>query len=521
MTTRPTPRTRLAAFALVGGEASQNREPTGTEGDLTVAQYQGNNRLGFVTFVWSPQSRLLTTTTASVSSHNARDFDSYLAPGVSKSVIEPFERNIAVDDLAVRQQVLHALSPRLVVDSGVEWHQLRSRWVMRGIKPPVFWRGLGPSTWGEGIQYPAGGVIESRLARSHTGLWTQAEVALGSALFLEPGVRLDWNSYTHESSWQPKLRLRGRIGETTWWTGIAAQVQTPSHESLQGFDYFHFSKSNVERLWNARGLQAVAGVERRLLARTNLRIEAYHRRFDRLLVQRLETEAERTERFRSYTVPADMPADSAFVEFRPTIYPESTGGGTARGIEVLVRHEGSRFGGWIGYALARTEQQMHGYTFLSDFDRSHALSAVATFRIARRWAAAATWRQTSGFAVTPITEDVLFLNNPRPDGTLEPVARPARHSDGSLMLSPNPFVRPLAERNSERLGVYSRTDARLTYSTLGRWEVYGEVINLFGARNYSQVIPAPSFARGEAPDSKQNVYELFERIPAFGIRVRF
>ena len=60
------------------------------------------------------------------------------------------------------------------------------------------------------------------------------------------------------------------------------------------------------------------------------------------------------------------------------------------------------------------------------------------------------------------------------------------------MLGPNPITRRLSQRNSDRLSGYSRTDVRVTYSTLGHWEFYGEVINLFGARNYDQTMTAPA-----------------------------
>ena len=61
-----------------------------------------------------------------------------------------------------------------------------------------------------------------------------------------------------------------------------------------------------------------------------------------------------------------------------------------------------------------------------------------------------------------------------------------------------------------------------TYATLGRWEFYGEVINLFNERNYleRQRLDAPGLLGGPI-DHSQNVYAQFERLPTFGIRVTF
>jgi outer membrane receptor protein involved in Fe transport len=74
--------------------------------------------------------------------------------------------------------------------------------------------------------------------------------------------------------------------------------------------------------------------------------------------------------------------------------------------------------------------------------------------------------------------------------------------------------------NSERLTGYSRVDVRGTYSTEGHWEFYGEVINLFNHRNYLQRTD-DSFP-GEPPrDTRSNIYETFERMISFGVRVKF
>ena len=68
------------------------------------------------------------------------------------------------------------------------------------------------------------------------------------------------------------------------------------------------------------------------------------------------------------------------------------------------------------------------------------------------------------------------------------IARP----DGTLRTFLPPFMRRLALRNTDRLSAYSRTDVRVTFSTLGHWEFYGEVINVFNHRNYLIEVEVPS-----------------------------
>jgi hypothetical protein len=83
-------------------------------------------------------------------------------------------------------------------------------------------------------------------------------------------------------------------------------------------------------------------------------------------------------------------------------------------------------------------------------------------------------------------------------------------------------MRRLSSRNASRLRSYARVDARLTFSTLGRWEVYGEVINLFSNRNYVQETKV-RLQNGSNDEfvSRLNIYENFERIPSFGVRFKF
>jgi hypothetical protein len=77
-------------------------------------------------------------------------------------------------------------------------------------------------------------------------------------------------------------------------------------------------------------------------------------------------------------------------------------------------------------------------------------------------------------------------------------------------------------RNSERLNSYARTDVRLTYATLGHWEFYGEIINLFNQRNYLErfKLDDPRVLGGTI-ESVQNNQAQFERFPTFGIRATF
>ena len=112
--------------------------------------------------------------------------------------------------------------------------------------------------------------------------------------------------------------------------------------------YFNFAGDSLQGLRNARTQQIVAGAERAIGGGFGLRVEAYGRKFDRLLVQRQETEVERQTRLTEYIIPDDLPSDSVVLEYRPTVFPESSGSGEAAGVEVLLKRERRRVTGWIG-----------------------------------------------------------------------------------------------------------------------------------------------------------------------------
>jgi hypothetical protein len=274
-------------------------------------------------------------------------------------------------------------------------------------------------------------------------------------------------------------------------------------------------------LRNERSTQVVAGFERRLRYGLGLRVEGYHRRFNRLLVQRLETDAERALRLSGYEIPPDIPPDDVVLEYRPTVHPESTGRGTANGLEVLLHRQG-RLSGWLAYTLSKATRKLHGHEVPFDFDRRHALGTAAVFQLSRRVRLAGTWQFASGFPITPLHEEVaLGQTIDLRDGTIDPIARPSRNPDGSLRTSLTPTMRRLGLRNADRLSAYSRTDVRVTFSTLGRWEFYGEVLNLFAERNYLVDVEFPATANIPASVSRSNVYTELERIPTAGLRVRF
>ena len=196
-----------------------------------------------------------------------------------------------------------------LLDAGVEAHRIGSSWRMANVKQLDLFRGIGPSTGGELVDYSAGPVANGLDA--HAGRRVAA-VSVAARIGNWASSRACGSTGIRSRARRRGSRgcaSRGASATTTVWGGVAVQAQTPSHESLQSFDYFHLTQADGARLRNERSRQIVAGVEQAFARRFALRVEAYRRRFDRLLVHRLETDAERATRLASYIIPPDLPAE--------------------------------------------------------------------------------------------------------------------------------------------------------------------------------------------------------------------
>ena len=194
MTLLPTARTRLTLYGLVGGEMSDEPDriyPADVFGirapdnKLFVEgpQYWGGiNRLAVVNLSWTPGPKLTATTTASTYTHEARERDD----SPVSSGLPPYERDLGVRDHSLRQRVLFSRGADQLLDAGVEVHSLQSQWRMTGAKtmpspadyPPR--RGLGPSTYGELLEYTNGPIDTS---------WHGRKSGVGAAAPLDRGWR--------------------------------------------------------------------------------------------------------------------------------------------------------------------------------------------------------------------------------------------------------------------------------------------------------------------------------------------
>jgi hypothetical protein len=513
MTSYPTDRTRLTVSGLVGRE-KMFRPIVGPGSDAfvnnTLKEFDADNRLAVANLLWTPGPRVTAASTLSLYSNDSRYQHHYNRPGAG-----PFGRDVRVADFAARQRVSLTVSRRHTVDTGLEVRRLRSQWGMTGWIFPPSLRTVGPSTWGRLIEYD--GPIDSEIVKTQTGAWIQDRASIGAGLFVEPGLRVDWNSLTGETAVQPRLRLAKTVGRGSIWAGIAWQAQTPGHETMQqGHQYYDLTGPEQSALRNERSRQIVFGAEYPISRSMTIRVEAYRRRFDRLLQQRQENQGEYERRLARYDIPPDMPPDDALLEYRPTIHPDSTGTGRGAGLELLLQRTHGRVFGWVSYVWSKSERELYGHTVPFDFDRPHAAAIAVNVQVVSRVRVSATSQYASGFPIAPLHPEVQFSQVPSPSSGL---LRPLRDGEGNLLERryPDNLVR-LGLVNSSRLPPYARTDVRVTVAITKWLEAYGEILNLFNRSNFrakERIGGEPGFDAGYQAEPS------FPRLPSYGVRVMF
>ena len=169
--------------------------------------------------------------------------------------------------------------------------------------------------------------------------------------------------------------------------------------------------------------------------------------------------------------------------------------GETRGFEVfLQRRSANRLAGWISYAYARSRRHdlVTGEWYNSDYDQRHTVNAYGGYRFSESWSLSLKARLGSGF--------------PYP-GYLE-----KRGSDFYLT----------TVRNSERLPIYSRVDARVNkafYFKRSKLSLYLEVLNVFHHDNvrYDQTFSVNSSTRKVSMGRDS----LFPILPTAGFVLEF
>jgi hypothetical protein len=456
------------------------------------------------------------------------------------------ERQIAIQDLAIKPGLSVRLGDAALLEAGAEMHRISSRWQwkMAGLLPTDAWHQAsagGPTVWGQGLTEP----VDSRLDATRGALWASGHLSLGGRLVLEPALRLERSSVNRATTPSPRLHASLTLGAGTQLRAAAGRlVQTPGYEKVLQSEYFvelgwpSWTADGVAEdgprpmpmraavegraggplqsprsdsrdalrlapLANERSLGVFVGLERALAGGVSGRVDLYYRRLDDLIIGELEDEADTRARLARYDFPPEL-QDELPSERQITRRPTSGGRGRAYGLDVFVSRKAGRLRGWVSYTYGVSRRQAYGYTYPSDFDCRHAVSLVGELSLTRTLRLGLTARWTTGLPTTPgrsrveVVPDESDLDG---DGDRHELV-PARKPDGSLSYATHQAPGDLELRNSTRREGDQRLDGRLSWNPRGgRWTLYLDVINLL--------------------NHKSGDRQTMPFLPSLGVRARF
>ncbi len=228
-------------------------------------------------------------------------------------------------------------------------------------------------------------------AWAQPGLFAFADIALGSRLHVQPGLRFDGNSrITSGNSWwfDPRLSAFFTAGpKTVLKAAIGLYSEAPQPQDFT-------AKFGNPDLTYQRSLQYSIGVDQKLPFDVNLGLTLY----DKYMYQ-LVTETNLTD-----------PMGAA-------LNLSNLGKGRSYGMEVLLRRQLMRgLYGWVAYTLSRSTRlddpsvDTSGY-HLYDFDQTHILTVIASYQTEHNWTFGTRLRYTSGDPYTPFVNGIFNANN--------------------------------------------------------------------------------------------------------------
>jgi TonB family protein len=230
--------------------------------------------------------------------------------------------------------------------------------------------------------------------------YAQAEVTPLKGLKLMPGVRADYTRDTDEWTVDPRLGVRYDLYpselRTTIKGGIGVYHKAPeAYESIEPF--------GTPGIGSERALQYSLGFEQELSRPLEVSIEGFYKDLDQLAVSSPDAASESG---RTYA---------------------NSGIGRAYGAELLLRYKPiGRFFGWLAYTLSKSERrdspEQAWETF--DFDQTHILTALGSYKLGRGWQIGARFRYITGRPYTPNIGGVVDYDA----GAYSPIESPEKYS---------------------------------------------------------------------------------------------
>jgi TonB family protein len=181
-----------------------------------------------------------------------------------------------------------------------------------------------------------------------------------------PGIRLDYTKDTGSWDIDPRIVVRQDVTSdprTTLKGGVGVFSQPPQVQETNAI-------FGTPGLSDERAIHYDLGVEREFTRNVEGSVEGFYKQLDHLVTQGVG----------------------------------SVGTGLVYGAEVLIRYKpDAHFFGWLAYTLSRSmERDGPGMPLrLSQFDETHVLTVLGSYKLGHGWEFGARYRLTSGYMFTP------------------------------------------------------------------------------------------------------------------------
>ena len=273
-------------------------------------------------------------------------------------------------------------------------------------------------------------VAERRLTGgSYTpAAYLEAEITPDPRLRIVPGLRLDYFNLTKGWDFSPRINARFDLKKdfprTTVKGGVGLFYQPPQFQEVS-------PPFGNPALRSNRAIQYGLGVEQELTRQVEVSVEGFYKQLDRLVV----------------AAPSPSGASLQYT---------NDGAGSVLGSEVLLKYKpDARFFGWLAYTLSRSVRRDGPAVadHLVNFDQTHILTVLGSYRLGHGWEAGARFRLISGNLVTPFVCNAL-------QGGCDPNRTNALFHAASGVYTPIPITGP----NTERLPLFHQLDIRIDKS---------------------------------------------------------
>ena len=310
--------------------------------------------------------------------------------------------------------------------------------------------------------------------RFSPGLWTEARWRVLPDLLLTPGVRLDTYTYGPQerhttATLTPRISARWELSPAVVLKGGLGLY---SEGARNGDAARPFGNPAIlpERAW-----QGTLGTELRPLQGLLVTVEGFYKGLSDLIVR-----SDAVEVVGGVTRPVTL---------------DNAGRGRVFGLEILVRKElTERFFGWLAYTLSRSDRvdRPGSAQRLFDFDQTHNLTAIASYKLGAGFQLGARLRIISGNPDTPVLASRYLAN-----------------FDAYLPI--------YGAVNSQRQPAFHQLDVRLDKTwTFDAWllDAYLDVLNAYNHRSIEGTVYSYDF-------SQRDSFKGLPIVPTLGLKGSF